>query len=120
MMEQKYFFHLSFENSFCKDYITEKFFNVMKYNIIPGRLLRTIHCIISNRQFRNYLLLNFFPRKIRIHKICNFEVSKQSIIEKCDSKQTPLMPTLLIELQRKRKLISSMASRMRARERRSR
>ncbi len=35
MAEEKYFFYLSFENSICVDYVTEKFFNAMNYNIIP-------------------------------------------------------------------------------------
>jgi alpha-1,3-fucosyltransferase len=26
---------LSFENSICNDYITEKFFKILKFNIIP-------------------------------------------------------------------------------------
>jgi hypothetical protein len=28
-------FYLSFENSFCTDYISEKFFKVLKHDIIP-------------------------------------------------------------------------------------
>jgi hypothetical protein len=28
-------FNLSFENAFCKDYITETFFIILRYNIIP-------------------------------------------------------------------------------------
>jgi alpha-1,3-fucosyltransferase len=35
MMESKYKFYISFENSVCEDYITEKFFKVLNYNLIP-------------------------------------------------------------------------------------
>ena len=35
MVEKDYFFYLSFENSLCKDYITEKFFSAMRRKIIP-------------------------------------------------------------------------------------
>lgn len=35
MMERDYKFYLSFENSLCEDYITEKVFSNMKKNIIP-------------------------------------------------------------------------------------
>ena len=30
-----YYFYLSFENSLCDDYITEKFFKMLKQNIVP-------------------------------------------------------------------------------------
>ena len=35
MVEKNYYFYLSFENSICNDYVTEKFFNAMKRTIIP-------------------------------------------------------------------------------------
>ena len=35
-MEAQYLFYLSFENSVCEDYVTEKFFRILHYNVIPG------------------------------------------------------------------------------------
>ena len=35
MLEVKYKFYLSFENSLCEDYVTEKFFNILNYNLVP-------------------------------------------------------------------------------------
>ncbi|KAL7642684.1 UNVERIFIED_CONTAM: hypothetical protein RMT77_007249 [Armadillidium vulgare] len=34
-IESEYKFYLAFENNFCKDYVTEKFFNSLGYFIIP-------------------------------------------------------------------------------------
>ncbi|XP_023026855.2 alpha-(1,3)-fucosyltransferase C [Leptinotarsa decemlineata] len=34
-LEKHYKFYLSFENSLCKDYVTEKLFNILKYNLVP-------------------------------------------------------------------------------------
>ena len=35
MLDHNYRFYLSFENSLCTDYVTEKFFNILQYNVIP-------------------------------------------------------------------------------------
>ena len=35
MLSTSYKFYLSFENSLCEDYITEKFFKVLPYDVIP-------------------------------------------------------------------------------------
>ncbi|KAF2365079.1 Fucosyltransferase N-terminal [Trinorchestia longiramus] len=35
MLQQRYWFYLAFENSLCQDYITEKFFKLAKYNVVP-------------------------------------------------------------------------------------
>ncbi len=34
-MEKDYKFYLSFENSMCDGYVTEKYFNILSYNVIP-------------------------------------------------------------------------------------
>ncbi|XP_014205411.1 alpha-(1,3)-fucosyltransferase C isoform X2 [Copidosoma floridanum] len=34
-VEPRYFFYLSFENSLCEDYITEKFFNALNHSVVP-------------------------------------------------------------------------------------
>ncbi|KAJ8873991.1 hypothetical protein PR048_024831 [Dryococelus australis] len=35
MLDRKYKFYLSFENSLCRDYVTEKLFAVMQYRVVP-------------------------------------------------------------------------------------
>ena len=35
MLERDYAFYLAFENSLCKDYVTEKLFRTLKYNVVP-------------------------------------------------------------------------------------
>ena len=35
MLERDYKFYLAFENSICRDYVTEKFFKSMLYSTVP-------------------------------------------------------------------------------------
>ncbi|KAI4501569.1 hypothetical protein M0802_003446 [Mischocyttarus mexicanus] len=35
LFEPQYFFYLSFENSLCQDYVTEKLYKALRYNIVP-------------------------------------------------------------------------------------
>lgn len=32
---QPYFFYLAFENTLCEDYVTEKFYNALRHNVVP-------------------------------------------------------------------------------------
>ena len=69
MLESKYKFYLSFENSVCTDYVTEKFFWIMTRNMVPvvygGADYSSIappHSYIDARQFEpkelaDYLLM---------------------------------------------------------------
>ncbi|KAG7201154.1 hypothetical protein KM043_003945 [Ampulex compressa] len=35
LVEPDYFFYLSFENSLCQDYVTEKLYNTLRFNVVP-------------------------------------------------------------------------------------
>ena len=35
MVERDYKFYLAFENSICRDYVTEKFYNALLFSTVP-------------------------------------------------------------------------------------
>ena len=69
VIETRYKFYLSFENSVCVDYVTEKFFHVMARNIVPvvygGANYSRIappHSFIDARQFKPKQLAEYLLR----------------------------------------------------------
>ena len=58
MLERRYKFYLAWENALCKDYVTEKFFEITKYNIIPVVLNRAAMDQIAPRH--SYIALEDF------------------------------------------------------------
>ena len=61
MVKRDYKFYLAFENSLCRDYVTEKFYNPLLYSTVPvvysGADYETIkaprHSFIDVRNFSN-------------------------------------------------------------------
>lgn len=60
MMEENYKFYLSFENSICKDYVTEKLYNILEKNVVPVvyggvnyDVIAPPHSIIDVSKFKN-------------------------------------------------------------------
>jgi hypothetical protein len=54
LIANEYKFYFAFENSLCNDYITEKFFATLKYNIVPivlGDLRRKYAEFVSYKKF---------------------------------------------------------------------
>lgn len=47
-LAKSYKFVFSFENSICKDYVTEKFFDALKYNIVP--------VVLGGANYENYVI----------------------------------------------------------------
>jgi len=61
MLEENYKFYLSFENSVCDDYITEKYFNILKYNVVPVTFTGwTLFCWVLYSVLLTWILNNYF------------------------------------------------------------
>jgi hypothetical protein len=71
----EYKFYFAFENSVCKDYVTEKFFQILRYPIIPvvlgGGFYEYYVILLNFLLFLHYNLLNkliYLDSEIRFHK----------------------------------------------------
>lgn len=69
MVEHKYKFYLSFENSICRDYVTEKFFEILNRAIVPVvyggasyNLIAPSHSYINALQFTPEELANYLKK----------------------------------------------------------
>ena len=72
---QNYKFYLSFENSVCDNYVTEKYFNVLKYNVVPITFTGTDFGAIGAPPHSSINVLDFAsPKKLvsSIFKIDTF------------------------------------------------
>lgn len=74
IISEEYKFILVFENSFCKEYITEKLFDILRYNIIPvvyggGDYKRYVSIKINflDPVFVYFILINLKDSKVRFY-----------------------------------------------------
>jgi len=58
IIAKEYKFYLAFENSVCTDYITEKFFAILKFNIIP--------VVLGGGRYDYYVSLIYYNRFINL------------------------------------------------------
>ncbi|CAF3419354.1 unnamed protein product [Rotaria socialis] len=72
---KRYYFFLSFENSLCTDYTTEKFFSVLEHPIVPIVYGRTDYStfipssgFINVNKFSNFTALAQYLKKVRYDK----------------------------------------------------
>ena len=58
MLDKSYKFYLSFENSVCNDYVTEKFFKIFRFSMIPIVLGGDNYSTVAPR--KSYIDVNDF------------------------------------------------------------
>ncbi|CAH1980297.1 unnamed protein product [Acanthoscelides obtectus] len=70
-LEDNYKFYLSFENSYCKDYVTEKLYNILQKNLIPivygsgnYNIQAPPHSVIDVRNFESVKKLTDYLKEL--------------------------------------------------------
>ncbi|XP_067641988.1 alpha-(1,3)-fucosyltransferase C [Eurosta solidaginis] len=74
LLDKRYKFYFSFENSLCNDYVTEKLYNAMKRNVLPvvfggadySRFVPP-HSVIDAEKFENVAHLASYLRYVATH-----------------------------------------------------
>jgi alpha-1,3-fucosyltransferase len=61
MIEAKYKFNSSFENSICDDYVTEKFFEIMNHDIVP--VVYNVSKIVRLSTVKTFYSITFYSTK---------------------------------------------------------
>ncbi|XP_065296346.1 glycoprotein 3-alpha-L-fucosyltransferase A-like [Dermacentor albipictus] len=60
MLDMEYLFYLSFENANCKDYITEKFFNALRHNVVPVVMGASREDYLAAAPYHSYIHVDDF------------------------------------------------------------
>lgn len=112
MLNNDYKFYLSFENSLCADYVTEKLFNILKLNVVPIVMgsanyseVAPPHSVIQVRDFASakdlskYLLylhshpkeyLSYFKWKSEYRVTFGSEIKSMVLCETCKKLNEPI------------------------------
>jgi alpha-1,3-fucosyltransferase len=61
MIEVKYKFYSSVENSICNDNVTEKFFEIMNHDIVP--VVYTVSKIVRFSTVKTFYSITFYSSK---------------------------------------------------------
>jgi len=89
IIASEYKFFLAFENSFCKHYITEKFFTILPYDTIPvvlggGDYEHYVSGFFGKKKHRKSLILSYLMTsfiqgtKVRVYKCVGLRFAQKS------------------------------------------